>query len=141
MPALPAIPPKPRETGLLTARRFDALVIGGGITGAGIARDLALRGISTALVERDDFASGTSSCSTKLIHGGLRYLEHCDLRLVFEACRERAIPAVITIAGGYAPTPDRTAQLHAIVFREAARLYGRRAGVVDSLSRVAHEDS
>jgi glycerol-3-phosphate dehydrogenase len=91
MPALPVIPPKPRETGLLTASRFDALIIGGGITGAGIARDLALRGVSTALVEYDDFASGTSSRSTKLIHGGLRYLEHLDLRLVFEACRERAI--------------------------------------------------
>jgi glycerol-3-phosphate dehydrogenase len=82
-------PPKPRDIHRLTAGRFDALVIGGGITGAGIARDLALRGVTVALVEQDDFASGTSSRSTKLIHGGLRYLERFDLRLVFEACRER----------------------------------------------------
>lgn len=89
MPA--AIPAKPRELHRLTGERFDVLVIGGGITGAGIARDLALRGASVALVEQDDFASGTSSRSTKLIHGGLRYLERLDLGLVFEACRERYI--------------------------------------------------
>jgi len=89
---LPAIvSPKPRELLRLTMDRFNALVIGGGITGAGIARDLALRGATVALVEQDDFASGTSSRSTKLIHGGLRYLERLDLRLVFEACRERRI--------------------------------------------------
>ncbi len=65
------------------------LVIGGGITGAGIAREAALRGLSVALVEKDDFASGTSSRSSRLVHGGLRYLEHGQLRLVFEASRER----------------------------------------------------
>ena len=80
-----------RDFAQLTGGRFDVLIIGGGITGAGIARDLALRGISTALIEQDDFASGTSSRSTKLIHGGLRYLERLDVRLVFEACRERFI--------------------------------------------------
>lgn len=68
---------------------FDVLVIGGGINGAAVARDAALRGISVALVERADFASGTSSRSTKLIHGGVRYLEQGDVRLVLEACRER----------------------------------------------------
>ncbi len=68
---------------------FDLLVIGGGINGAGIARDAALRGLSVALVERDDFASGTSSRSSRLIHGGVRYLEHAFLHLVFEASRER----------------------------------------------------
>ena len=68
---------------------FDLLVIGGGITGAGIARDAAMRGLRVALVERDDFASGTSSRSSRLIHGGLRYLEHGQLHLVFEASRER----------------------------------------------------
>lgn len=115
MPVPPAIPPKPRDPTLLTGRRFDALIIGGGITGAGIARDLALRGISTALVERDDFASGTSSCSTKLIHGGLRYLEHCDLRLVFEACRERAIQQRI------APHLVRPLPLLVPVYRGARR--------------------
>ena len=67
----------------------DVLIIGGGITGAGIARDAAIRGLRTALVERDDFASGTSSRSSRLVHGGLRYLEMGDIRLVFEASRER----------------------------------------------------
>jgi glycerol-3-phosphate dehydrogenase len=65
------------------------LIIGGGINGAGIARDLALRGMRVALVEKGDFASGASSASTKLIHGGVRYLERLDFRLVFESCRER----------------------------------------------------
>ena len=73
------------------AAPVDLLVIGGGITGAGIARDAARRGIRTALVEASDFASGTSSRSSRLVHGGLRYLEHGWLRLVFEASRERRI--------------------------------------------------
>jgi glycerol-3-phosphate dehydrogenase len=68
---------------------FDLVVIGGGITGAGIARDAAMRGLRTALVERDDFGSGTSSRSSRLIHGGVRYLEHGHFHLVFEASRER----------------------------------------------------
>ncbi|MCI0489472.1 MAG: glycerol-3-phosphate dehydrogenase [Blastocatellia bacterium] len=69
---------------------FDLAVIGGGITGAGIALDAASRGLSVALIEKRDFASGTSSRSSKLIHGGLRYLEHFEFRLVREALRERA---------------------------------------------------
>jgi glycerol-3-phosphate dehydrogenase len=73
----------------LGATRFDVLVIGGGITGAGVALDAASRGLRTALVERDDFASGTSSKSSKLVHGGLRYLQNGDVRLVYEALRER----------------------------------------------------
>jgi len=73
----------------LAATAFDVLVIGGGINGAGIARDLALRGVKVALTEKGDFASGTSSASTKLVHGGIRYLENRNFRLVFEACRER----------------------------------------------------
>ena len=68
---------------------FDVLVVGGGITGAGVALDAATRGLRTALVERDDFASGTSSKSSKLIHGGLRYLQNGDVRLVYEALHER----------------------------------------------------
>ena len=71
--------------------RYDMLVIGGGITGAGIARDAAMRGMRVALVERADFASGTSSRSSRLIHGGVRYLEYGQLRLVFEASRERRL--------------------------------------------------
>ena len=69
----------------------DLLVIGAGITGAGVARDASMRGIRTAIVDKDDFGSGTSSRSSRLIHGGLRYLEHHDWRLVFEASRERRV--------------------------------------------------
>src|SRR4051812_16703114 len=74
---------------------FDIAVIGGGITGAGVALDAASRGMSVALVEKRDFASGTSSRSSKLIHGGLRYLEQFQLALVREALRERATLARI----------------------------------------------
>lgn len=70
---------------------FDLLVIGGGINGAAVARDATLRGISIALVERGDFATGTSSRSSKLIHGGVRYLEQGDVGLVLESCREREL--------------------------------------------------
>jgi len=70
---------------------FDLLVIGGGINGAGIARDAAGRGLKVALVERDDLASATSSWSSKLIHGGLRYLEHYEFGLVRESLREREV--------------------------------------------------
>jgi len=70
---------------------FDVLVIGGGINGAGVARDAALRGMSVAVIERGDFACGTSSRSTKLIHGGVRYLEHGEVGLVLESCREREL--------------------------------------------------
>lgn len=73
----------------LRAEEFDVLVIGGGITGAGVALDAAARGLRTALVDAGDFASGTSSKSSKLVHGGLRYLQGGDVRLVYEALRER----------------------------------------------------
>lgn len=76
---------------VLSRERFDVLVIGGGITGAGIARDAALRGLRVALVERRDFAAGTSSRSSKLIHGGLRYLPQGDVGLVREAANERRV--------------------------------------------------
>jgi glycerol-3-phosphate dehydrogenase len=75
--------------GALSEGTFDVLVVGGGITGAGVARDAAMRGLRTALVERDDFASGTSSRSSRLVHGGIRYLEHGQLGLVFESSAER----------------------------------------------------
>lgn len=88
-----SFPPTRRAQRLLELadRHFDLLVIGGGITGAGIARDAARRGLVVALVERDDFAAGTSSRSSRLIHGGVRYLEHGYLHLVFEASRERRL--------------------------------------------------
>ncbi|MGB5322217.1 glycerol-3-phosphate dehydrogenase/oxidase [Lutimonas sp.] len=75
----------------LAAETFDLLIIGGGITGAGIALDATTRGLKVALVEQNDFASGTSSKSTKLIHGGLRYLKQFDFWLVKEVGSERAI--------------------------------------------------
>ncbi|PCH93637.1 MAG: glycerol-3-phosphate dehydrogenase [Bacteroidetes bacterium] len=75
----------------LSSTEYDLLIIGGGITGAGIALDATLRGIKTALVEMQDFSAGTSSKSTKLIHGGLRYLKQGEVRLVREVGKERAI--------------------------------------------------
>ncbi len=80
-----------RRFARLGETEFDLLVIGGGVTGAGIARDAALRGLTVALVEKADLANGTSSASSKLIHGGLRYLEQGELGLVFEGTRERAL--------------------------------------------------
>lgn len=73
----------------LNSEVFDVLVVGGGITGVGVALDAASRGLRTALVEREDFASGTSSKSSKLIHGGLRYLQQREIGLVYEALHER----------------------------------------------------
>src|SRR5690349_4707463 len=78
-----------RDLDALVAEPFDLLVIGGGITGAGVALDAATRGLRVALIDKGDFASGTSSASSKLVHGGLRYLEHGHLRLVREALVER----------------------------------------------------
>ena len=80
-----------RITNDLQAAEFDLLIIGGGITGSGIALDAASRGMKVALIEKNDFASGTSSKSTKLIHGGLRYLKQFDFWLVKEVGTERAI--------------------------------------------------
>src|SRR3954470_19507696 len=75
----------------IAGRHFEVVVIGGGITGAGVALDAASRGYSVALVEREDYASGTSSRSSKLVHGGLRYLQNLDLGLVREALLERRL--------------------------------------------------
>src|SRR6202042_3016232 len=75
----------------LASEQFDIVVIGGGITGAGVALDAASRGYSVALVEQADYASGTSSRSSKLVHGGLRYLQNFDLGLVREALLERSL--------------------------------------------------
>src|SRR5262245_28565564 len=81
----------------LTPASVDLLVIGGGINGAGIARDAAGRGLSVILVEKTDLAASTSSASSKLIHGGLRYLEHYEFRLVAESLAERE--TMLRIAG------------------------------------------
>ncbi|HRQ61134.1 MAG TPA: glycerol-3-phosphate dehydrogenase [Alphaproteobacteria bacterium] len=80
----------------MTEQIYDLLVIGGGINGAGIARDAAGRGLKVLLVEQNDLASGTSSASTKLVHGGLRYLEYYEFRMVREALKERE--TLLTIA-------------------------------------------
>src|SRR2546430_9539073 len=83
--------PRADARAALASGPFDVLVIGGGITGAGVALDAATRGYSVALVERGDFAIGTSSRSSKLVHGGLRYLQNFDPRLVPEAPLQRQI--------------------------------------------------
>ncbi|MCW3017520.1 MAG: glycerol-3-phosphate dehydrogenase/oxidase [Solirubrobacterales bacterium] len=82
---------RPDAIAALDAEEFDVVVVGGGITGAGVALDAAARGYSVALVEKADFASGTSSRSSKLVHGGLRYLQNFDLGLVREALLERQL--------------------------------------------------
>jgi glycerol-3-phosphate dehydrogenase len=78
-----------RDVDALTGDSFDLLILGGGITGAGVALDAAVRGFRVALIDKGDFASGTSSASSKLVHGGLRYLEHAEFPLVYEALAER----------------------------------------------------
>ncbi len=101
----------------LQSEQFDVVVIGGGITGAGVAFDAATRGYSVALVERADFAAGTSSRSSKLVHGGLRYLQNFDLGLVREALLERQLmvalaphlvhPLPLVVAAFHGARPDR----------------------------------
>src|SRR5437764_944776 len=101
----------------LTGERFDVAVIGGGITGAGVALDAATRGYSVALLEKSDYASGTSSRSSKLVHGGLRYLRTFDLGLVREALLERQLmvklaphlvtPVKLVVAALEGARPDR----------------------------------
>src|SRR5437879_12441463 len=73
----------------LTDADFDVVIIGGGMAGAGVARDLAMRGLSVALLDRGDFGAATTSRSSKLVHGGLRYLEMFDFALVRESLSER----------------------------------------------------
>jgi glycerol-3-phosphate dehydrogenase len=111
---------------------FDVLVVGGGITGAGVALDAASRGLRTALVERDDFASGTSSKSSKMVHGGLRYLQQGEVRLVYEALHERqrlrrnaphlvrVLPFLIPILG----KPAAGDSTKSVVSRKIARAMG-----------------
>ena len=71
------------------AAPFDVAIVGAGINGAGIARDAALRGLRVIILDKNDMCSGTSAISSRLIHGGLRYLEYAELALVFESLRER----------------------------------------------------
>ena len=80
-----------RDFADISEKTFDLIVVGGGIIGACIARDAAMRGLKTLLLEKDDFAAGTTSRSTRLIHGGFRYLQHFEFGLVREDLREREI--------------------------------------------------
>ena len=128
-----------RAIEILTQERFDLAVIGGGITGAGVALDAASRGYSVALVEKADFASGTSSRSSKLVHGGLRYLQQFDLGLVREALLERQLmvklaPHLVTPLEMVVPAfgggrPDRLVGIGLNMYDVMAtpRLRGRRA--------------
>src|SRR5438270_4599199 len=123
----------------LAGERFDIVVIGGGITGAGVALDAASRGYSVALVEQSDFAAGTSSRSSKLIHGGLRYLQNFDLGLVREALLERQLlvrlaphlvrPLPLVVPAFDGARPDRLLGIGLNMYDVMAtpRLRGRRA--------------
>ena len=107
----------------LAGDELDVLVIGAGVTGAGAALDAATRGLTVGLVEARDFASGTSSRSSKLFHGGLRYLEQLDFRLVFEALQERKLALETP---GPAPGPAGPVHLPAAADRGRPRV--RRSG-------------
>lgn len=87
----------------LEKEQLDLLVIGGGITGSGISLDAATRGLRTGLIEMQDFAAGTSSRSTKLVHGGLRYLQQFEVKMVAEVGKERA---VVYENGAHVTTPE-----------------------------------
>jgi glycerol-3-phosphate dehydrogenase len=138
----------------LAGERFDVVVIGGGITGAGVALDAASRGYSVALVEKADFASGTSSRSSKLVHGGLRYLQNFDLGLVREALLERQLmvqlaphlvkPLPLVVPAFDGARPDRLVGIGLNMYDVMAtpRLRGRRSARRASRgSAVPQEDS
>src|SRR5579875_1711482 len=145
-----------RAVEALSGGVFDVLVIGGGVTGAGVALDAASRGYSVALVEKADFASGTSSRSSKLIHGGLRYLQNFDLGLVREALLERQLlvrlaphlvrPLPIVVAAFGGARPDRLTGLGLNMYDVMAapslrgRLSARRGGQAASGSGRAESD-
>src|SRR4051794_20015803 len=113
--------PEERQASLaaMAAQTFDVLVVGGGVVGAGSALDAATRGLTVALLEARDWASGTSSRSSKLIHGGLRYLEMLDFALVREALRERGL--ILTRLAPHLTRPVRF--LYPLKHRGWERLY------------------
>jgi glycerol-3-phosphate dehydrogenase len=125
------------DLALLRAHRFDVLIIGGGVTGVGAALDAAARGLSVALVEARDLASGTSSRSSKLIHGGLRYLEQLEFGLVHEALRERGLLATRLAPHLVRPLPilvPLTAPWHRAYYGAGLSLYDAFAGVLGARS-------
>ncbi|HEV7364141.1 MAG TPA: FAD-dependent oxidoreductase, partial [Solirubrobacteraceae bacterium] len=122
--------PRAEAIAALTEEEFDVVVVGGGITGAGVALDAAARGYSVALVEKTDYAAGTSSRSSKLVHGGLRYLQKFDLGLVREALLERQLMVKL------APHLVRPLQLVVPAFEDEApnRMLGLGLNMYDVLS-------
>ncbi len=117
----------------MTKQKFDVLVIGGGVTGAGIAVDAAARGLSTAIIEGQDWASGTSSRSSRLVHGGLRYLYNLDFKLVAEALRERG-RLLSTIAPHLVEAQPFLWPLKTPVIERAYSAVG--VGMYDALARI-----
>src|SRR5689334_24853306 len=131
-----ALSPATREEALraMADTELDILVIGGGVVGAGSALDAATRGLSVGLVEARDFASGTSSRSSKLIHGGLRYLEMLDFRLVAEALAERGLLIETLAPHLVRPVPF----LYPLKHRGWERLYaGSGVALYDTLSLLS----
>jgi len=129
IPVNPLPPGEPFDRAKMLQRlaheSFDLIVVGGGITGLGVALDAATRGLRVALIERDDFASGTSSKSSKLIHGGLRYLQQGEVRLVYEALYERQrllrnAPHLVTVLPFMLPILTRDG----LISRKIARALG-----------------
>ena len=131
-----------RQLERLGAELFDVLVIGGGVTGCGVALDAASRGLSVALIEKRDFAAGTSSRSSKLIHGGLRYLERFDLGLVREALHERRLLAERLAPHLVHPTPFLLPLEHGLKDRAymgaGLLLYDSLAGLHPAMPRHRH---
>ncbi len=117
----------------MTSERVDVLVIGGGVTGAGIALDAASRGLSTAIIDAQDWASGTSSRSSRLVHGGLRYLYNLDFKLVAEALKERG-RLLTTIAPHLVEAQPFLWPLKTPVIERAYSAVG--VGLYDALSRI-----
>jgi glycerol-3-phosphate dehydrogenase len=135
----------------LESSEFDLVVVGGGVTGAGVALDAATRGFSVALIERADYASGTSSRSSKLVHGGLRYLQSFDLGLVREALLERQLmvalaphlvrPLPLVVPAFDGARPDRLVgvglNLYDVMSVDRGRLRSRRARRASAQSQLA----
>ena len=136
--SLNARAPRRRAERLAGGEAVDVVVVGGGITGAGVALDAASRGLSVALLERRDLAHGTSRWSSKLVHGGLRYLEHGDVGLAWESARERS-----RLMGAIAPHLVRplpfVIPLHSGVAAGGRQGAGRPAGRRRAAHRRPHE--
>lgn len=131
-----------RSLARLATDVFDVLVIGGGVTGCGVALDAASRGLSVALLEKRDFAAGTSSRSSKLIHGGLRYLEQLDIGLVREALHERQLLVEKIAPHLVHPTPFLLPLKHRawdrLYLGSGLLLYDALAGLRPALPRHRH---